>query len=82
MLGEDFANSETEGRGLVQKILSARGDIHVTSEVIEVRLEQLSAPRYTEAMQSLCGKLNALSARLSETPQSLRFVVKPRSVGE
>ena len=82
MLGETFFNSETEGRGLIQAILSASGDLRVVSGVIEVHLDQLSAPRYTEAMQSLCGQLNALSPSLPETSHKLRFFVKPRPVGE
>jgi hypothetical protein len=81
MLGGTFCNSETEGRGLIQEILGARGDLRVGSGVIEVHLDQLSAPRYTEAMQSLCGQLNALSPSLPETSHALRFFVKPRPVG-
>ena len=82
MLGGTFCNSETEGRGLIQAILAASGDLRVVSGVIEVHLDQLSAPRYTEAMQSLCGQLNALSPSLPETSHNLRFFVKPRPVGE
>ena len=47
-----------------------------------MHLDQLSAPRYTEAMQSLCGQLNELSPSLPETSHKLRFFVKPRPVGE
>ncbi len=82
MLGGTFCNSETEGRGLIQAFLGASGDLRVGSGVIEVHLDQLSAPRYTEAMQSLCGQLNALSLSLPETSHGLRFFVKPRPVGE
>ena len=81
MLGGTFCNSETEGRGLIQAILAASGDVRVGSGVIEVHLDQLSAPRYTEAMQSLCSQLNALSTSLPETSHGLRFFVKPRPVG-
>ena len=82
MLGGTFCNSETEGRGLIQAILGASGDLRVGSGVLEVHLNQLSAPRYTEAMQSLCGQLNAMSPSLPETSHGLRFFVKPRPVGE
>ena len=64
MLGGTFCNSETEVRGLVHAILGASGDLRVSSGVIEVHLDQLSAPRYTEAMQSLCGQLNLYFATL------------------
>jgi hypothetical protein len=82
MLGVTYSNSETEGRGLIRSMLEGRGDIRVESETIEVHLDQLSAPRYTQAMQSLCSQINALSPRLPETSHRLRFFVKPRSVGE
>ena len=81
MLGAAFCNSETEGRKLIQTILGASGDIRVNPDVIEVHLDQLSAPRYTAAMQSLCEQLNALSLSLTETTHRLRFFVKPRPVG-
>lgn len=82
MLGATYRNSETEGRGLIRAILEGSGDIRVESETIEVYLDQLSAPRYTQAMHSLCVQMNALSPRLPETNHRLRFFVKPRPVGE
>jgi hypothetical protein len=81
LLGGTFCNRATEGRGLIQELLSTSGDLRVASDVIEVHLEQLSAPRYTAALQSLCEKLNTLSPRLTETSHDLRFVVKPRPTG-
>jgi hypothetical protein len=82
MLGGTFRSNPTEGRSLIQEILSASGDLRVASDVIEVHLNQLSAPRYTEAMQALCLQLNALSPTLPETNHALRFFVKPRPIGE
>jgi hypothetical protein len=82
MLGTAFSNNATEGRGMIRSALNASGDIRVDSEVIEVHLDQLSAPRYTIALQSLCQQLNALSPRLPETSYRLRFFVKPRPTGE
>jgi hypothetical protein len=82
MLGVTYSNSETEGRGLIRAILEGSGDIRVESGVIEVHLDQLSAPRYTQAMQRLCAQMNALSPRLPETNHRLHFFVKPRPVRE
>ena len=82
MLGGTFCNNQTEGRSLVQEILSTSGDLRVGSRVIEVHFNQLSAPRYTEAMQSLCLQLNAMSPTLPETNHAIRFLVKPRPIGE
>ena len=82
MLGMTFSNNATEGRSVIRSLLNTTGDIRVKSEVIEVHLDQLSAPRYTIAMQSLCQQLNALSPHLPETDYRLRFFVKPRPTGE
>jgi hypothetical protein len=82
MLGVTYSNSETEGCGLIRSMLEGRGDIRVESETIDVHLDQLSAPRYTQAMQSLRVQMNSLSPRLPETSHRLRFFVTPRSVGE
>ena len=82
MLGMRFRNSPMEGRGMIRALLSASGDIRVTGDLIEVHLDQRSAPRYTLAMQSLCQHLNALRPRLPETPYELRFHIKPRPIGE
>jgi len=82
MLGVSFSNSPTEGRGIIRTLLNSSGDLRVQGNVIEVHLDQLSAPRYTIAMQSLCRQLNALTPRLPETPYLLRFYTKPRPTGE
>jgi hypothetical protein len=82
MLGMSFGNSPMEGRGIIRTLLSASGDIRVTGELIEVHLDQLSAPRYTIAMQSLCHQINALSPSLPETSYQLRFHINPRPIGE
>ena len=82
MLGMSFRNSPMEGRGIIRALLSTRGDIRVTGDLIEVHLDQQSAPRYTHAMQSLCQHLNALRPRLPETPYEIRFQTKPRPIGE
>jgi len=82
MLGESYSNSAAEGRGIIQTLLTTSGDIRVQGNLIEVHLDQLSAPRYTQAMQRLCQQVNALSPRLPETEYQLRFHIKPRPIGE
>ena len=82
MLRGHLERHEEEGRGLLRSIFAARGDLRVVGNVLEVHLEQLSSPRYTEAMLSLCEALNALEPALVETDLRLQFHVKPRPVGE
>lgn len=82
MLPEDFRRREQEGRSVICGMLQACGDLRVVGNTLEVHLEQMSAPRYTRAMQSVCEQLNAVSCTLPETSIRLRFFVKPRPVGE
>jgi hypothetical protein len=82
MLDAEFLRGNFEGRSLIRDILQAPGDIRVNNGTLEVHLEQLSAPRYTQAQQCLCEQLNALHPTLPETSLALRFFVQPRPVGE
>lgn len=82
MLAGIFGRREFEGRSLIRDLLSTPGDLRVQGNVLEVHLEQRSTPRYTQALQSLCARVNALNPRLPETTTALRFYVKPRPVGE
>jgi hypothetical protein len=82
LMSAHLVRHEEEGRALLRSIFASRGDLRLEGEVLEVHLEQLSSPRYTEAMQWLCEQLNALDSTLVETDLRLRFYVKTRPVGE
>jgi len=78
MLRGSFARNEEEGRAVVREMFQAGGDLLPRDGELHVCLEQLSAPRYTEALMSLCEQLNERDLRLPETDFRLRFHVKPR----
>jgi len=78
MLGGAFRRNDSEGRAVVRDIFQASGDLTLSPGQIHIHLDQLSAPRYTEAMMSLCDQINALDMTLPETGFHLRFHVKPR----
>jgi hypothetical protein len=82
MLGVHFRNSPSEGRSIIRALLNTPGDLRVRDDMIEVHLEQLSAPRYTLALHALCQQLNARRPRLPETSYELRFQINPRPIGE
>ena len=82
LLGVSFVRRGEEGRSLLRTIFSNRGDLIVRGEELEVHFEQLSSPRYTEALMSLCASLTGLRPTLPETDLRLSFHVKPRPVGE
>jgi hypothetical protein len=82
LLPKEFRRASLEGRRLIQEMLQLSGTLRITGTTLEVHLSQLSAPRFTQALQHICTRLNALASRLPETPYQLRFTVKPRPVGE
>jgi hypothetical protein len=77
-----FRRGPWEGRSLIRDILQTSGDLRLSNETLEVHLDQLSTPRATRAMMSICEQLNTLRTQISECPLQLRFFVKPRPVGE
>ncbi len=78
MLDGVFRRNDLEGRAVVREIFGASGDLTLSPGQIHIHLDQLSAPRYTEAMMSLCDQINALDMTLPETDFRFRFHVKPR----
>jgi len=78
MLDGIFRRNEYEGRAVVREIFQTPGDLTLSPGELHIHLEQLSAPRYTEAMMSLCERVNALDMTLPETNLRLCFQVKPR----
>jgi hypothetical protein len=78
MLDGVFRRNDFEGRAVIREILHTPGDLRLSHGQLHIHLDQLSAPRYTEAMMSLCDQINALDVALPETNFRLRFHVKPR----
>lgn len=78
MLNGQFGRHEAEGRAVIREIFQTPGDILPRDGELQVWLNQLSAPRYSEALMWLCQQLNARDLRLPETDLRLRFHVKPR----
>jgi hypothetical protein len=78
MLDGAFSRHEDEGRAVVREIFQTPGDLTLSPGELHIHLEQLSAPRYTEAMMSLCDRVNALDLTLPENSLRLRFHVQPR----
>ncbi|MGV0976860.1 MAG: putative transposase [Azonexus sp.] len=79
---EEFRRGPWEGRSLIRDILQTSGNLQLSGETLEVHLDQLSTPRATRAMMSICDQLNSLRPQLPESPLQLRFFVNPRPVGE
>ena len=78
MLDGVFCRNDFEGRAVIREIFQTPGDLTLSHGRLHIHLDQLSAPRYTEAMMSLCHQINALDVTLPETDFRLRLHVKPR----
>jgi transposase len=78
MLDGLFRRNDFEGRAVIREIFQTPGDLTLSHGQLHIHLDQLSAPRYTEAMMSLCDQINAMDVTLPETNFRLRFHVKPR----
>jgi len=78
MLDGVFRRNDWEGRAVVREIFQTSGDLTLSPRQLHIHLDQLSAPRYTQAMMSLCDQVNALDMTLPETDFHLRFHVNPR----
>ncbi len=78
MLEGVLTRHEDEARAVIRELFHTAGDIIPRNGELHVRYEQLSAPRYTEALMELCRRLNERDLCFPETSVRLRFHVKPR----
>jgi hypothetical protein len=71
-----FSRTDDEGRRFIKEALALSGDIEVDGTEVTVRLQPMSAPRFTRALEVLCGDLNAMDPRFPESRYRLRFAVR------
>ncbi|MBU0638539.1 MAG: helix-turn-helix domain-containing protein [Planctomycetes bacterium] len=79
MLAGVLRRQDFEGRAVVRELFQTPGDLSLSNGQLHVHFNQLSAPRYTTALMSLCEQLNARDPTIPETAFTLRFHVKPRT---
>jgi len=78
MLDGVLRRQDFEGRAVIRELFQTPGDLSLSNGELRVHFNQLSAPRYTKALMSLCDQLNARNPIVPETNFTLRFHVKPR----
>jgi len=78
MLAGVLRRQDYEGRAVIRELLQTPGDLSLSNGQLHVHFNQLSAPRYTKALMSLCDQLNAHDLTVPETSFTFRFHVKPR----
>ena len=66
-------------RAFLRNVVTQRADVVVHGDEVLVRLEPLSAPRFTAALSALCHELNTATPQFPESSYRLRYeVAEPR----
>ena len=71
-----YARAGDEAYALIREALTTSGDITPRDGVLHIRLDPLTAPRRTRALQTLCQQLNTTQTRYPRTTLTLRYEVK------
>jgi hypothetical protein len=72
-----YARADDEAYALIRESLTAPDDIHPGESELLIRLDPLTAPRRTKALDALCDQLNQAASRYPGTGLVLRDEVKP-----
>jgi hypothetical protein len=75
LLSPHFSRADDEARSLLREALQLAGDLQVHDDILEVRLNPLSAPRRTRALAALCEHLTATQTVYPGTSLRLSFAV-------
>jgi transposase len=76
LLSEHYSRADDEAHALLREAFQAAGDLQVRDDVLEVRLNPLSAPRRTRALAALCDYLTGTQTVYPSTHLRLVFTVK------
>ncbi len=80
LVEKHFARSDDEGRVFLKNVFQLKGDIEVKGNDLCIVFEQMSAPRYTKALEELCRELNELKPVFPESDYRLHYAVKVENV--
>ncbi len=67
-----------ESRALLREAFNASGDIEIVDKTLNIRIDPLSAPRRTKALNALCEQLNETKTTYPETDLILNYSVKKK----
>jgi hypothetical protein len=76
LLSPHYSRADDEARALLREAFQLAGDLQVHDDVLDVRLNPLSAPRRTRALAALCDHLTATQTVYPGTSLRLSFTVK------
>jgi hypothetical protein len=72
-LNGHYARAGDKACALIREALTASGDIQPSYGELLIRLEPLTAPKWTQALAALCNQLTAAGARYPGTDLILRL---------
>ena len=72
-----YTRADDEAHSFIRTALAGSGDIIPDHDTLHIRLDPLSAPRYTAAIAELCQALNTTDTVYPGTTLTLRYSVKP-----
>ncbi|TQC38962.1 hypothetical protein EEB14_59180 [Rhodococcus sp. WS4] len=75
--GTGYARADDEAHTLIRTALAGSGDIIPDGDTLHIRLDPLSAPRHTAALEQLCELLNETDTVYPGTTLTLRYRTKP-----
>ncbi len=77
LLRDHYCRTDDEGRTLLQAAFQSTARIEVRKEEIYVELAPQSSPHRTEAIRTLCERLNALGTKFPGTRLRLNLAIQP-----
>ena len=72
-----YTRADDEAHTLIRTALAGSGDIIPDHDTLHIRLDPLSAPRHTAAIDELCQTLTATHTVYPGTALTLRYSIKP-----
>ncbi|PZS31599.1 MAG: hypothetical protein DLM59_09655 [Pseudonocardiales bacterium] len=76
LLRPHYPRGDDEARALLREAFTLPGDLQITGDTLNVRLDPASAPRRSKALAALCAELTDTQTRYPDTELTLAYSVK------
>ncbi len=76
LLRPHYARGDDEARALLREAFTLSGDMQISGNTLNVRLDPASAPRRSKALAALCAELSDTATRYPGTDLTLAYSVK------
>ena len=76
LLREHYPRANDEARALLREAMRLPGDIHISGDILHLRLDPATAARRSRAIAGLCQELTATETRYPGTDLKIKYSVK------